>query len=121
MLEPGTTVLLQNRVKGRNNIQDCWDSTPYNVIGIVRPDSSAYLVQKYDGNGPIRAINRVDLLEFPVEETEMNSKLSDKDSSTDEDIHSDQELHHSISVATKPPKTIKEVNSRKTLKSTIIS
>ena len=76
-LSQGTKVLLRKRVKGRNKIQDYWDVTPHVVIGRVK-DSNAYLVQKFDGEGAIRSINRIDLLVYT---------LSDEDTS-DLDEHS---------------------------------
>ena len=89
-LEPGTKVLLRKRVIGRNKIQDRWDPTPYSVIGRVRPDSSAYLVQKVDGNGSIRAINRMDLLEFvdsdDDQQSDRQSEKNDQSSSSDEEF-----------------------------------
>jgi hypothetical protein len=96
-LDIGDLVLLRNKVSGLNKLQDIWHPTPYRVMARIKPDGSAYVVQRSDDTGPKRAINRVDLLEFrfPDEDTLNetddplqlnNTPSSDSDSSNDEDL-----------------------------------
>jgi transposase InsO family protein len=88
----GARVLLRNRVKGRNKIQDVWNCTPYRIVSRVA-GGNAYLVQKADSeDDKIRSVNRVDLLPF-VDSTDddtdtdsHNSEESKDTSSSDEDI-----------------------------------
>ncbi len=75
-LQPGTIVLRRNRVQGRNKIQDTWNPTHYKVISKVNDNSNAYLVQKLDGEGDIKAINRIHLLEFTLYSEEDSVKWS---------------------------------------------
>lgn len=77
-------------MKGRNKIQDKWDLTPHIVVGKVAEEGSAYLVQKYDADGPLRAINRVDLLEYvfsdPEDEDQRKHEYERYDEHTDNTI-----------------------------------
>jgi len=57
----GTTVLLRNRVVGRNKIQDAWDSRKYVVVKRVDPEKHVYLVQPLDGKGEKRIENRMNI------------------------------------------------------------
>ena len=76
VLKPGTKVLIRNRVKGRNKIQDVWLGIPYVVVERIHK-TSAYRVRPVDQIGAIRTINGADLLDC--------SKLEDG-SSTDDDL-----------------------------------
>ena len=61
-LDKGCGVLLRKRVKGRNKIQDVWNSTPYRVVDRVG-GTNAYLVQRIDDpESGQKVVNRVDLL-----------------------------------------------------------
>ena len=57
----GTTVLLRNRVSGRNKIQDVWSMIPYQIAGQVTGNNSAYLVQRLS-DSKSKIVNRVDML-----------------------------------------------------------
>jgi len=56
----GSKVLIRNRVKGRNKIQDTWSPIPFVVKN--RIDKNVYRVESIDGSGEIRTVNKVDLL-----------------------------------------------------------
>ena len=87
-LSVGTKILLRNRVKGRNKIQDFWDSAPYVIIEkLYEGDHSAYRVMQLDGSGKIKVVNRVDMLEHPkvFSNTDVKTSESETDQSSDEE------------------------------------
>ena len=59
-LAAGERVYLRNRVKGRNKIQDAWDSRVYSVTR-RQGTNHVYIVEPEDGRGEQRTINRADL------------------------------------------------------------
>ncbi|XP_064637297.1 uncharacterized protein LOC135493704 [Lineus longissimus] len=62
-LEVGSRVFLKNLgVRGRNKMQDRWNSVPYQVIGKPDPNNEVYSVEPLDGSGPAKTMNRVNLL-----------------------------------------------------------
>lgn len=61
-----TTVLLRNRVVGRNKIQDDWDSRKYVVVKRVDPEKHAYLVQPLYGKGEKRIENRMNIKPYTL-------------------------------------------------------
>jgi hypothetical protein len=73
----GSRVLLRNRVKGRNKIQDTWKPIPYIIT--AKLDQNVYSVSPIDQPTEKRTINRVDLLVL--------SDQSDSDSDQPIDIH----------------------------------
>jgi hypothetical protein len=75
----GSKVLLRNRVRGRNKIQDIWSSVVYEVSGQVTEDSSAYIVTKLE-DGSAKIVNQLDLL--PI-------NWSHNDDDDDDDHHDD--------------------------------
>ena len=90
-LPVGTTVLLRNRISGRNKIQDVWSMIPYRVIGPVSKDNSAHIVERLSDN-KAKVVNRVNMLQFESdvqsdEELEKNKDItSDKRSSSKDEI-----------------------------------
>lgn len=59
----GARVFVKNLgVRGRNKIQDQWESVPYQVIGKPCPDDEVYTVRPLEGDGRTRTMNRVHLL-----------------------------------------------------------
>ena len=88
-LQIGTTVLLRNRVSGRNKIQDVWSMIPYRVIGQVSKDNSAYLVERLSDN-KAKFVNRVDMLQFESgiqsdEEPKKTKTITSDESTSSED------------------------------------
>ena len=66
-LEIGTRVFARNRSeKGRHKIQDVWNSTPFKVIGRPDPTGNVYVIEPLEGTGPIRTVNRSELLDSKV-------------------------------------------------------
>ena len=61
-----TTVLLRNRVVGRNKIQDDWNSRKYVVVKRVDPEKHAYLVQPLCGKGEKRIENRMNIKPYTL-------------------------------------------------------
>lgn len=61
-----TTVLLRNRVVGRNKIQDDWDSRKYVVVKRVDPEKHVYLVQPLYGKGEKRIENRMNIKPYTL-------------------------------------------------------
>jgi hypothetical protein len=60
-LDPGTVVFLRNHVKGRNKIQDKWNSKYYKIIKCIDSDRYVYLIELSDKSGPSRVENRTNL------------------------------------------------------------
>ncbi len=90
-LDIGSLVFLRNRVKGRNKIQDTWDSTSYKVLSRI-DGGNAYIVQKDgDDSSKHRTVNRVDLLSVPFSDSETESSTGDdtSDSSSSTDSEND--------------------------------
>jgi transposase InsO family protein len=90
-LQAGTTVLLRNRVQGRNKMQDAWNDTPCKVIKRLN-DSNTYVVKSPDGN--TKTVYRTDILEanhitdeaeqFP-DPSQPTASSADTDSDTTDD------------------------------------
>ena len=60
-LAVGDRVYLRNRqVRGRNKIQDVWDSAVYKVV-CRQGVNHVYTVQREDGLGTLKTINRADI------------------------------------------------------------
>ena len=108
-LQIGCKVLLRNRPKGRSKIQDYWDPTPYEVIGKVDEDISAYIVQNVC-NHRVRTINRLDLLEY-MQETEIQTEPESEgldSSSSDEEVLTVTIPHPQVKHTTnKEPETLR--------------
>ena len=108
-LQIGCKVLLRNRPKGRSKIQDYWDPTPYEIIGKVDEDSSAYIVQNVC-NHRVRTINRLDLLEY-MQETEIQTEPESEgldSSSSDEEVLTVNIPHPQVKHTTnKEPETLR--------------
>lgn len=82
MINVGDKVLIRSRyVKGRNKIQDHWNSLP--LVIISRPDSNKnlYQVKPVDGAGKSRFVNRRELLLLP--NFESGDSTTDYSSSSD--------------------------------------
>jgi hypothetical protein len=87
----GTNVLLRNRVKGRNKIQDIWMPTPYVVLERME-DKNVYKVGSIDGGGKEKVVNRTDILPYSIdneiseeEEDEDLRQIAEAQSSSDEE------------------------------------
>lgn len=50
-----------HNIKGRNKIQDAWDSTPYKVVRCPDGHGAVYAIAPADGGGNIRHIHRCEL------------------------------------------------------------
>ena len=61
ILDPGTVVLLRNRVTGRNKIQDAWSEHEYIVLRRIDPEKHVYEVYRKDTPDERRIVNRVHL------------------------------------------------------------
>lgn len=84
-LKPGGKVLLRNRVKGRNKIQDVWNPVPFVIVERVK-NTSAYKVRAADRVGEIKVVNRVDLLDVEqVDDTSKEGSMSENDESSSEE------------------------------------
>ena len=84
----GTSVLLRNRVLGRNKMQDCWNPLPYVVVSRLDKENNVYAVKPSDGVGPIRHVNRVNLKissEAPNEDLNAGSDEDSEDESQSSD------------------------------------
>ncbi len=91
-LDIGSFLFLRNRVKGRNKIQDTWDSTSYKVLGRIDGGSS-YIVQKAgDDSSKHRTINRVDLLSVPFSDSETESSTGDDTSNSSSSTDSEDDF-----------------------------
>lgn len=83
VLDIGSRVLLRNRVKGRNKMQDSWSATPYIVIGRVA-DTSAYTVCSILG-GDVKTVNRVDILLCTEDSQSQEIQKSSSESESSDD------------------------------------
>ena len=91
----GSTVLLRNRVLGRNKIQDTWNPIKHTVVGQLPDDSSALIVSR-STDSKVKTVNRLDLLPYPTEPTDSepepegeaeSSQSSSSDSSDELELH----------------------------------
>lgn len=64
-----------HNIKGRNKIQDAWDSTPYKVVRCPDGHGAVYAIALADGGGNTRNINRFELR--PAYTSPDNPGLSD--------------------------------------------
>ena len=98
-LDLGTKVLLRNRVKGRNKIQDTWDPTTYKVVGRI-DGGSAYVVQKAkDSQSKPRSINRCDLLQCSFSDSDSESdSISEHSSGDKSSSNTDSEPEYSFQI-----------------------
>ncbi len=62
MLQEGLLVYTYNHaVKGRNKIQDTWDSTLYRVVQQPREWGAPYSIVPVNQDGPVRQVHRTEL------------------------------------------------------------
>ncbi|XP_024120170.1 uncharacterized protein LOC112141285 [Oryzias melastigma] len=65
-LEEGDLVYTRNHsVRGRNKIQDCWDSTLYEVVRPPPPRGVVYSIAPVGQEGPLRQVHREELRGVP--------------------------------------------------------
>ena len=83
-LDPGTLVFLRNHVKGRNKIQDKWNSKYYKIIKCIDSDRHVYLIEPSDKSGPSLVENRTNLQ--PCRFKERYTSDNDSDSTDDDSI-----------------------------------
>ena len=77
----GDKVFIRNRqVKGRNKIQDSWDSTVFRVLRLTENTVS---VEPDDGAGVSRTLNRQDVIKCTITQPDKTDSSSDSDSSDD--------------------------------------
>lgn len=93
-IKVGHRVLLRNRPKGRNKIQDAWSSKVYLVVDVTE-DEKGYLVEPADGSGVPKRVNRREVRPclFSVEEPEVvtDEEVSDESDDSSETQSSSQE------------------------------
>lgn len=75
---------LRNHVKGRNKIQDKWNSKYYKIIKCIDSDRHVYLIEPSDKSGPSRVENRTNLQ--PCRFKERYTSDNDSDSTDDDSI-----------------------------------
>ena len=103
----GATVFCKNRaVKGRNKIQDRWNSEPHRVINRLDTGGHTYVVEPFDKARPARTVHRCELLDarhmtkdmedsYDTEEVPPDEQSEDCDSESDDDFCIDsQGLDH---------------------------
>ena len=102
-IQKGQLVYLRNHVRGRNKIQDAWDSTPYKVVD-VKADfyGSVYTVEPVNYPGQTKKVHRSNLRSSPtsphVEQKDSGPKpvrepkCLDPSNAADEKDNSDEEL-----------------------------
>ena len=71
-LSIGSRVLLRNRVKGRNKIQDAWNPTSYIVVSRIAENNTYCL--KIPQMGKVKVVNRVDMLSFAITSEEEDTE-----------------------------------------------
>ena len=78
----GSRVLLRNRVKGRNNIQNTWNPTSYIVVSRIGENNTLILPKllKNPQMGKVKVVNRVDMLSFAISSEEEDAEKVDADS-----------------------------------------
>lgn len=65
-LREGDLVYIRNHgIKGRNKIQDVWDSTPYQVVRCPSERGVVYSVTPTVQDGPVRQVHRTELRNIP--------------------------------------------------------
>lgn len=80
-LEEGDLVYTRNHaVRGRNKIQDAWDSTLYQVVRKPQEQGVVYSIAPVGQEGPVRQVHRTELRRAPAskpqeEESEQNVEL----------------------------------------------
>ena len=94
-IQKGQLVHLRNHVRGRNKIQDAWDSTLYKVVGVPRDNLvSVYTVEPIDSPGETKKVHRSNMrisTVRPNKEQKNHRTQSTKPSSTDSSIAADEE------------------------------
>ena len=70
-LPVGSIVYRLNHVKGRNKIQDVWESNPYQVIHCLDDAGRVYSICPVDGSGPVQTVSRTELRLAPVTTTRL--------------------------------------------------
>lgn len=94
-IQKGQLVHLRNHVRGRNKIQDAWDSTLYKVVDVPRDILvSVYTVEPVDSPGETKKVHRSNLrisTVRPTKEQKDHRTQSTKPSSTDSSIAADEE------------------------------
>ena len=70
-LPVGSIVYRLNHVKGRNKIQDVWESNPYQVIHCLDDAGRVYSICPVDGSGPVKTVSRTELRLAPVTTTRL--------------------------------------------------
>lgn len=92
-LQPGARVLTKKRVLGRHKIEDVWNPMPFEVVERIK-GSNVYAVRPVDGLGPVKNVNRVDLLECCTysEDSEAEADSSDSDDSIEIYTHPNKDL-----------------------------
>ena len=82
----GTKVLWRNRVLGRNNVHDCWESFPYKVVDKL--DNKLYPVKPEDDVGDVCHIHRVNMRVYSYQHNlEDEGELDSIKTDTDEGNH----------------------------------
>ncbi|KAJ8407241.1 hypothetical protein AAFF_G00278150 [Aldrovandia affinis] len=80
-LKEGQLVYTRNHsVKGRNKIQDTWDSTPYRVVQQPDHQGAVYSVIPASQDGPVRRVHRTELRRVPGEEGIQDRQAANHDS-----------------------------------------
>ena len=94
-IQKGQLVYLRNHVRGRNKIQDAWDSTLYKVVEIPKDNLvSVYTVEPVDSPGETKKVHRSNLrisTVRPNKEQKDRRPKPVKPSSADSSIAADEE------------------------------
>lgn len=112
-LEPGTLVLIRNRVTGRNKIQDAWCEHDYEVIRRIDHEKYVNEIRRKDNPEDVRIVNRVHLKVKSMQMKDLNGKVDEfnfanglkrgkepttlvhkSDTSDSSDSSSDEELYY---------------------------
>lgn len=94
----GTRVFLKNnKIRGRNKIQDIWDDNPYRVVDRPDPEGNVYAVEPLDASAGIKLVHRMNILdskelapdinpqEDPAEEPEQETAHIEEDETDPEE------------------------------------